>query len=61
MIEEIKKQIKKSEEYLESNGTTYADVLTREDTEEFNDKSEDNNYEAGRISAFNEVLEMLEE
>ena len=61
MIKEIKNEIEQAEEYLKAAGTTYEEVLGQADTEEYGVQAENNNYEAGRISAFKQVLQILDE
>jgi len=55
----IEKRIKESEEILKTNNTTYEAVLENQDTSEYTEISEINNFEAGVISALNQLKGIL--
>jgi len=51
----IDARIELSKGYLEKNGTTWEDVLNNNDTYNFGETGEDNNFEAGVISGLVEL------
>jgi len=56
----LKEMIEDSENYLKKNDTNYNDVLSNKDTTGYSEVSENNNFEAGIISACQDILLKLE-
>lgn len=50
---------KKSETFLKENNTTYNDVLHNKDTKEYGGDGENNNFEAGKMYAYQDIIERL--
>lgn len=60
LIKWIDKRIQLSKDCLKENGTTWDEVLHNEDTEDYGEESENNNFEAGIISGLIELKATLE-
>lgn len=61
IIKWINKRIKISERFLEYNETCFEDVINNEDTDDYSEESENNNFEAGAIGALKELKEEIQE
>lgn len=56
----ISERIKQSEDILAEHATDYLDVLNNQDTTDYCEESENNNFEAGVISGLIEFRDFLE-
>jgi hypothetical protein len=50
---------KESENFLKENNTTYEAVIHNKDTDGYGEDGENNNFEAGRMYAYQDIFERL--